>query len=67
LTKDVPMSPQQRIRLNGLVLRRLGPGPGPRLRIHPGPWALVRLWLATMIAVAAGGALLGYLLQNFRS
>ena len=60
------MSPQQRIRLNGLVLRRLGPGPGPRLHIHPGPWTLVRLWLVGMAAVMAGGCLLGYLLQNFR-
>jgi hypothetical protein len=60
------MSPQQRVRLNGLVLRRLGPGPGPRLRVHPGPWVLVRLWLLAMVAVMGGGCLLGLLLQNFR-
>jgi len=60
------MSPEQRIRLNGLVLRRLGPGPGPRLRIHPGPWALVRLWLFSMLLVLAGGALVGFLVQNYR-
>ena len=60
------MSPEHRVRLNGLVLRRLGPGPGPRLHIHPGPWALVRLWLIAMAAVVAGGSLLGLLLQNFR-
>jgi hypothetical protein len=60
------MSPEQRIRLSGLALRRFGPGPGPRLRVHPGPWALVRLWLAGMALVMAGGSLLGFLLQNFR-
>lgn len=60
------MSPEHRIRLNGLVLRRLGPGPGPRLRIHPGPWALMRLWLGGLLLVAAGGSLLGFLLQNYR-
>jgi hypothetical protein len=34
--------------------------------VHPGPWALVRLWLAGMALVMAGGSLLGFLLQNFR-
>jgi hypothetical protein len=59
------MSPDQRIRLNGLVLRRLGPGPGPRLRVQPGPWALVRLWLVSLVIVAVGGAMLGTWMQSW--